>query len=229
MPPKKKVKSTLANCWQPSTFTSNPPPSTVTTLTSTSSDSEPENGDSESNPKTQKHVGSSYIWDHGTKVLHSDGSPGWKCSYCRHILPSVSSTSNQRRHLRKIHKMKDPEDHDDNDQQTTLDAHILRPFRADVARKLLVEYHIERRAPFLAIESPALRRLLEYLDPRSVKAITTANTLRADCIQYFETARNTIINILSSAMSRIHLTWDLWTSPNFKAMIAITAHWTDQN
>jgi len=116
-----------------------------------------------------------------------------------------------------------------NDQQTTLDAHILRPFRVDIARKLLVEYHIECRAPFLAIESPALRQLLEYLDPRSVKAITTANTIQADCIQYFETARNTIISILSSAMSRIHLTWDLWTSPNFKAMIAITAHWTDQN
>ena len=33
----------------------------------------------------------------------------------------------------------------------------------------------------------------------------------------------------SCAMSRIHLTWDLWTSPNFKAMIAITAHWTDPN
>src|SRR5579859_3233408 len=116
-----------------------------------------------------------------------------------------------------------------NDQQTTLDAHILRPFRVDIARKLLVEYHIELRALFLAIESPALRQLLEYLDPRSVKAITTANTIRADCIQYFETARNTIIGILSSAMSRIHLTWDLWTSPNFKAMIAITAHWTDKD
>jgi hypothetical protein len=143
-------------------------------------------------------------------------------------LPSVSSTSNQRYHLSKKHQIKDPGDHAD-DQQTTLDAHILRPFRVDIARKLLVEYHIERRAPFLAIESPALRRLLEYLDPRSVKATTTANTLRADCIQYFETAKNTIISILAFAMSRIHLTWDLWTSPNFKAMIAITAHWTDQN
>src|SRR5438552_18836181 len=72
----------------------------------------------------------------GTKVLRSDGSPGWKCIYCRHVLPSVSSTSNQRYHLRRIHKITDPEDHA-NDQQTTLDTHILRPFRVDVARKLL--------------------------------------------------------------------------------------------
>ena len=123
--------------------------------------------------------------------------------------------------------MADPTDNNGDDKQTTLDTHILRPFRVDIARKLLVEYHIECRAPFLGIESPALRRLLEYLDPRSVKAITTANTLRADCLRYFATAKKTIISILLCAMSRIHLTWDLWTSPNFKAMIAITAHWTD--
>jgi hypothetical protein len=140
----------------------------------------------------------------------------------------VSSTSNQRYHLRKIHKIIDPEHHANN-QHTTLDTHILRPFQVNVAWKLLVEYHVEHRLPFLAIESPALQRLLEYLDPRSVKALTTANTLRADCIRYFEIAKNTIIDILSCAMSRIHLTWDLWTSPTFKAMIAITAHWTDEN
>src|SRR5437773_982880 len=73
------------------------------------------------------------------------------------------------------------------------------------------------------------QRLLEYLDPRWVKSLMTANTLWADCIRYFEIAKNTIINILSCAISRIHLTWDLWTSPNFKAMIAITTHWTDKN
>jgi hypothetical protein len=126
------------------------------------------------------------------------------------------------------HRITDPDEPID-DQQTTLDTHILKPFRVDIARKLLVEYHIERRLSFLAIESPALKRLLEYLDPRSVKALTTANTLRADCMRYFEIAKNTVINVLSSAMSRIHLTWDLWTSPNFKAMIAITVHWTNKN
>src|SRR5579859_4422054 len=224
MHPKKKVNSTLANCWvnpEPSTFASIPPPSTATSSTS----SDPENP--ESNPNKRKRVGSSYIWNHGTKIIRSDGSSGWKCIHCRHVLP-VSSTSNQRYHLRETHKITDPEHHA-NDQPTTLDRHILRPFRVDVARKLLVEYHVEHRLPFLAIDSPALQRLLEYLDPRSVKALTTANTLRADCIRYFEIAKNTIINILSSAMSRIHLTWDLWTSPNFKAMIAITTHWTDKN
>ena len=81
----------------------------------------------------------------------------------------------------------------------------------------------------MEIESPALKRLLEYLDPRSVKAITTANTIRADCIRYFEIAKNTVIKALLHAKSRIHISFDLWTSPNFKAMNAITAHWTNED
>src|SRR5579859_2500202 len=114
MPPKKKVKGALANCWQPSTSVSNPSPSIVTI--STSSDSE--NPESESNSQTQKHVSSSYIWDHGTKVIFN-GAASWRCNYCRHILPSVSSTSNRRYHLSKKHQIKDPGDHAD-DQQTHL-------------------------------------------------------------------------------------------------------------
>src|SRR5437762_13006323 len=103
------------------------------------------------------------------------------------------------------HQITDSED-PSNDQQMRLDKHILRPFRIDVARKLLIEYHVEHRLAFLGIESPALKKLLEYLDPRSVKALTTANTLHADCLRYFEIAKNTIIDVLSSALSRIHLT-----------------------
>src|SRR5437667_10641467 len=193
MPPTKKFKSNLANYWanpEPSMLASIPPPSpepstsaSIPPLSTTTLSTSPDQENPESNPHKRRRVGSSYIWEHGTKVLRSDGSPGWKCIYCRHVLPSVSSTSNQRYHLRRVHKITDSEDHA-NDQQMTLDTHILRPFRVDVARKLLIEYHVERRLPFLAIESPALQRLLEYLDPRSVKAIMTANTLRADCIRY---------------------------------------------
>jgi hypothetical protein len=62
-----------------------------------------------------------------------------------------------------------------------------------------------------------------------MKALVTEKTLCANCMGYFKTTKNTVKEILSRAMSRIHLTWDLWTSPNFKAMIAIIGHWTDQN
>src|SRR5579859_5755883 len=87
-----------------------------------------------------------------------------------------------------VHKITHPEHADD--QQTTLDTHILRPFRVDIARKLLVEYqpcqassldfHFWQSIP--QQPGPALWPLFEYLDPRSVKSLTE-NTLQADCMR----------------------------------------------
>ena len=54
-------------------------------------------------------------------------------------------------------------------------------------------------------------------------------TTRSDVVKYFEIAKATVVERLSLARSRIHLSYDLWTSPNHKAMIAIVAHWTSED
>ena len=86
---------------------------------------------------------------------------------------------------------------------------------------------IERHHAFREIESPGLRKIFQYLDLRSVKALSMRNTVREDCMRYFNIVKASVIRELLCAKSRIHLEFDLWTSPNYKAMIAITAHWTD--
>src|SRR5437773_8641204 len=74
MPPKKKVKRTLANCWanpELSTSASIPPP--IDTLVDVIRPREPQINEN-------------------ALVRHTSGSmvpPGWKCIHCRHILPSV--------------------------------------------------------------------------------------------------------------------------------------------
>lgn len=55
------------------------------------------------------------------------------------------------------------------------------------------------------------------------------NTVKADIDQYFEIAKATIKECLSLARSRIHISYDLWTSLNHKAMIAIVVHWTGED
>ena len=54
-------------------------------------------------------------------------------------------------------------------------------------------------------------------------------TTRSDVNKYFETAKVAVKELLSLARSRIHLSYDLWTSPNHKAMIAIVAHWASED
>ena len=57
----------------------------------------------------------------------------------------------------------------------------------------------------------------------------SAITTRRDITKYFKTAKADIKERLLLARSRIHISDDLWTSPNHKAMIAVVAHWTTEN
>jgi len=116
-----------------------------------------------------------------------------------------------------------------NTKQSTLNNYQKAPIRLDVLRKLIVEWIVERRHSFNETESEALHKIFEYLDPRSTNALMSKKTTRSDINKYFEAAKATIKERLSLARSRIHISYDLWTSPNYKAMIAIVAHWTAED
>lgn len=92
-----------------------------------------------------------------------------------------------------------------------------------------MEWIVERRHSFNETESEALHKIFEYLNPRSTKGLMSKKTTRSDVVKYFEIAKATVVERLSLARSRIHLSYDLWTSPNHKAMIAIVAHWTSED
>ena len=94
----------------------------------------------------------------------------------------------------------------------------------DVLRKLIVEWIVQRRHSFNETESEALHKIFEYLDPRSTTALMSARTIGRDITKYFETAKAIIKECLSLARSRIHISYDLWTSLNHKAIISIVAH-----
>jgi hypothetical protein len=141
---------------------------------------------------------------------------------------SGKATTNQRDHLNSEHGIPDPKAPSDT-KQFTLDNYRRPPIRFDVLRKLIVEWIVERRHSFNEIESQSLHKIFEYLDPRSTNSLMSRNTLKADVDKYFETAKLIIKERLSVARSRIHISYDLWTSPNHKAMIAIVAHWTGED
>ena len=77
------------------------------------------------------------------------------------------------------------------------------------------------------VEAESFRNVIEYCNPMAVKKLPkSANTVRSDIMKCFEAAKVTVKENLKIARSKIHLSFDLWTSPNFKAMLAIVGHWT---
>jgi hypothetical protein len=180
------------------------------------------------NQTRSKSGRTSYIWDHGTEYS-ADGKLRWRCNYCSSTCVS-NATSSSRHHLETVHGVLDPKAEQKKDpQQRILDTYNRHPIRRDVLGKLIVEWIVERRHAFSETQSPALNKIFEYLNPKSSESLKTRNTVKADTDKYFATAKAMIKERLSLARSRIHISYDLWISPNHKAMIAIVAHWTAED
>ena len=180
--------------------------------------------------KSQKRGRTSYIWDYGEEYVR-DGEARWQCNYC--LCNYVGrATSTQRSHLDTVHGIPDPKARklEDSDlTQSTLHNYRRPPIRMDILRKLIVEWIVDRRHSFNETESQALHKIFEYLDSRSTNALMSKKTTRSDVNKYFKSAKATVTERLSLARSRIHISYDLWTSSNHKAMIAIVAHWTSED
>ena len=102
----------------------------------------------------------------------------------------------------------------------------FRDSKLTKVRKAIVDIVIQNRLAFRFAESTSMHRLVEILDPRSVRGLMSANTVKADILRFFQNAKATVIQTLSTAKSNIHYSFDLWTSPNYKAVLAIIEHWT---
>jgi hypothetical protein len=98
---------------------------------------------------------------------------------------------------------------------------------SNTLRKLIVEWIVDRRHAFNEVEAASFRKIVEYLDVVAVSKLPKkGDTIRAETTKYFEEAKLLITEILSTSRSMLHLSFDIWTSSNYKHMIAITAHWT---
>ena len=98
---------------------------------------------------------------------------------------------------------------------------------ATVLRKVLIKWIIDRRHTFNEVTAESFRNIIAAIDKSAVKNLPhSENTIRADILRYFKEAKHIIAECFSAAQSRIHLSFDLYTSPNCKALLAITAHWT---
>ena len=155
---------------------------------------------------SQKSGRTSYIWEHGEKYIHNEETR-WQCNYCSCDYVG-SATSTQRSHLDTIHGIPDPKATKD-PKQSTLYNYRRPPIRIDILHKLIVEWIVDRRHSFHEIESEALHKIFEYLDPKSTNALMSKKTTKLDVNKYFETVKVTVKERLSLARSLIHISYDL--------------------
>lgn len=62
--------------------------------------------------------------------------------------------------------------------------------------------------------------------PRALPSSGT--TIKTWILEQFHRSQSELIRKLSRSRSRIHFTFDMWTSPNHRAFFGVVAHWMDQ-
>ena len=206
--------------------------------------------------KHSKTQASSAVWAHCHAAIDGEDSNP-KLKYCTHCTTSpVYSTNistnisiNMRKHLKGQHKI-DVEASVSRIQSTTLqqqehlysqaqssgqtediDSQVFKNhLNQNVINEALISLIVIRNLPLRMVEWPEFHTLCQVLNPRSDSFITTAySQIGQKIIESWQIHKDTIRKRLQSALSSIHLSIDIWTSPNRNFLLAVTADFVNYN
>ena len=155
------------------------------------------------------------------------------------IPPCIRKTADRHRE----HRIIESSSHNESDDPSSvLDlqeiASLKRPARAfsniprskvSRIRELSIGCIIENDLPFTTLSRPVVQELLHQFNHALAEQVPwSRSTLIGDLQKLFETARVVIQEQIATASTCIHFSFDLWTSPNRQAYIAVFAHFLDQ-
>ena len=93
---------------------------------------------------------------------------------------------------------------------------------------LLIQWIVYCHIAFSQIENEYFRGFLSLLHEGIASLIPGRKTIRKWIIEEFATRKRSLRHELRKARSNIHLSFDLWTSPNCYAIMAICGHYIDR-
>jgi len=170
----------------------------------------------------------------------------WSCSICdRRGTPQVficQSTSSSIHHLNETHKIFESSSQSDQepsvlDMQRNASLKRPSPFQpssvpqAKMMRlhELMTGYIVDYDLPFSTFENEYIQSLLRLMDPKLAEQLSMGKTkMRTTLEKIFEQHKTTVQEELQTALTKIHISFDLWTSPNRMAFISIFGHYINK-
>jgi hypothetical protein len=105
-----------------------------------------------------------------------------------------------------------------------------RHLNADVVNEALVSLIVVRNLPFRMVEWAEFYTFCQTLNPRIKEFLITAHSTIPRLIhQSWISSQDIVRRKLQSAISNIHLSLDVWTSPNRLLFLGVCAHFVDQS
>jgi hypothetical protein len=105
----------------------------------------------------------------------------------------------------------------------------LGNFDVQAFRYAAVTWLIENNHPLCEVETPAFRSIIGFASPEAESALwTSANSVKAYTIRLYEFMLPLVVPALSKAISKIHISFDGWTTKGGKrGFFGIVAHYAD--
>ena len=188
----------------------------------------------------------SYIHEHVT--MRGDSLV---CNACSKVYKTSGGTGAMSRHLKEKHSI-DPIASSVAAKRiregTAIDQAILRG--AEINRKaeekrreeligihldkatveyLYLQWTITRNIAFDHVRDQAFRTFLEYVNPIANRVLPDSDsTVKIHAEALFVEGKRRLRHILATALSDIHITCDMWSSPNHLGLLAVVGHFTSE-
>lgn len=193
----------------------------------------------------------SAVWQLG-KTYASNNNPGvvkaWRCDQCKDfILLPGGMPSNADKHLQKVHNIfinrrqqtQPSSDVESNVESTTGTPSIVestQPTRPRIAEMLfspkvkewrrdLLAFLLATHTPFNVVNTPEFKRWQLSASPALELYLPGNNAVRNWAEKEFDVARRKIGVMMKEALSKIHISFDVWTADYSKyALLGVVAH-----
>lgn len=198
----------------------------------------------------KRRMKTSGVHDHCFQVTRPEGKC-FSCNYCSRFYKVSGGTGGIARHLKERHQI-DPSASSvaikRQQEGKSIDAAILRGAEINLAAQekrkaelmgihldkttleyLYIQWTVFEDIPFNQVAHRGFRTFLEYVNPVANRLLPNAgSTIRLHAQGLFEEGKKRIRHILGTALSDIHITCDMWTSPNNLALLGVVAHFTTE-
>lgn len=206
--------------------------------------------------KKRRRLRAQETWDYfrpaeGPEAIFQNDQRLWYCKRCRDPVFSTTVTTTARRHYLRTHGIDigQPELAQAQARQRSIEVAFSQAKNKQLARveqnqeailrsvvnptafyEAQIQLITRRRLPYNCVNWPEYQALLIAVNYTCEDLlIQSGNTITAHIDRSFQLHRETIKARLQSARSQIHISIDLWSSPNRKAFLGICAQWVDEN
>lgn len=189
---------------------------------------------------SKKRKKGSSIWSNGEPLVRqTDSKEVFYCYICESSkrsqqLPILNGTRGGIDHLELVHRL----DRDGNplgpiqkasDQQLVNFSTVVKTYDFDVFKRLLIRWLVHCQLAISMVENIYFRELVIWLNKGIGELLPAAKaTVRSWIIEEWNKQKELVQKDLADALSSIHLSFDLWTSPNYYSIISIIAHFIDK-